>query len=207
VFSAEAASPEEFFARYFERFDIQVAGEWYRAWHGDAYDPLFLGNFGLPSSALMHAGFFRQLGGFRDDLRLAEETEFFHRAAAAAEVVLVDAPLVSYRRGMDGSLISGANAARLSHNALESLDSAAALRPERSARAAANWRLGRQRLLERLASTQLSNLEATAAREQFRAAWAAGAPRSLKSMALYGATFLPMPVLRQLGRLKRMARG
>lgn len=202
VFSAEGLPVHEFFARYLERFEIEAGGERFTAWRGDAYDALFLGNFGLPSSALVQADFFRSLGGFREHLRLAEETEFFHRAAAAGPMVMVDAPLVSYRRGSGGSLISSRNAETLARNALASIDSAAALRPGRSERATANWRTGRQRLLSRLGYTQLSNLEATAARASFAEAWAAGAPRSIKSRALYAATFLPPWALAVMGRMK-----
>ncbi len=202
VFAAEGVAAGDFFGRYLERFEVEAGGERFTAWRGDAYDALFLGNFGLPSSALVKASFFREIQGFRDHLRLAEETEFFHRAAAAAPMVLVDAPLVSYRRGSGGSLISSRNAEALARNALASIDSAAALRPGRSDRATANWRTGRQRLLSRLAYTQLSNLEGPAARASFAEAWAAGAPRSVKTRALYAATYLPRWALALMGKLK-----
>jgi glycosyltransferase involved in cell wall biosynthesis len=203
VFSAERTAPAAFFDAYLDRMTLTVGGGTWTMWCGDAYDALFLGNFGLPSSAMVEAGWFRGLGGFRDDLRLAEETEFFHRASASAPLVLLEAPLVSYRRGLGGSLVSSANVATLARNALESLDAAAALRPGRTGRATANWHRGRQRLLEHLAYTQLTNFETTESRRAWHEAWAAGSPRSPRSLALFGATFLPRPLLQALGRLKR----
>lgn len=207
VFAAERCSPQEFFASYFESLSISVHDATWQGWRGDAYDALFLGNFGLPSSAVVEAAFYRELGGFRDHLRLAEETEFFHRAAAHAPVVLVDAPLVSYRRGVGGSLISPANAGRLVENALASLDGAAALRPGRSARATANWRKGRARLLRKLAWVQLTNLDPKAARASLQAAWQAGTPRDPRSLGLYAATLLPGSVLQVLRQARRASRG
>lgn len=202
LFERATEPPSAFFARYLERFEVTAGPDQFTAWRGDAYDAFFLGNFGLPSSAMVDAAFFREIGGFRNDLRLAEETEFFHRAAAYAPMAMVDAPLVSYRRGSGGSLVSSQNAETLARNALASLDSAAALRPGRSARANANWQEGKRRLLTRLAYMQLSNLERAPARASIDAAWAAGAPRSASSLAMYGATFLPRPALAFLGRMK-----
>ena len=205
LFTAERTAPAAFFDAYLDRMTLSVGGDSWTMWRGDAYDALFLGNFGLPSSAMVEAAWFRELGGFRDDLRLAEETEFFHRAAAGAPLVLLEAPLVSYRRGLGGSLVSSANVATLARNALQSIDAAAALRPGRSARATANWHRGRQRLLEHLAYTQLTNFETAESRRAWREAWAAGSPRSARALALFAATFLPRPFLRALGRLKHAA--
>lgn len=202
VFAAEGVEPAAFFARYLEPLEVRMGDTAFPAWQGDAWAALFLGNFGLPSSAMVDAAFFRELGGFRPDLRLAEETEFFHRAAAAAPLVLVDAPLVSYRRGVGGSLISGANATRLIENALASLDRAATLRPALDARAGANLRTGRRRLYEKLAWVQFTNLAGADVRHTLQGAWAAGVPRTARGLGLYLASLVPAPVLGAVARLK-----
>ncbi len=136
----------------------------YTVFHGDAYDALFLGNFGLPSSAVVGTDPLCRSGGFDPTFRMAEETEFFHRLAATATVAVVMASLVGYRVGQSGSLTSPANTATLIANALTSVDRAAALRPARSDRATRNWESGRQALMRRLAYTHLSNFDGRGAR-------------------------------------------
>ncbi len=131
LFSEEQVSPEAFFAGYLQATSIDAGGVQFHAWSGDAYDALFLGNFGLPSSAMVRRTLFEQVGGFDPAFRIAEETEFFHRIAAAAEVAIVAASMVGYRTAQSGSLVSPANSSRLIENALASLDRAAALRPGR----------------------------------------------------------------------------
>ena len=128
LFHDDRVSAEEFFDRYLKRESVKVGGEHYAVFTGDAYDALFLGNFGLPSSSLVQRALFEQVGGFNPAFRIAEETEFFHRIAAAADLVVVAASLVGYRTGQSGSLVSPANASRLIENALASLERAATLR-------------------------------------------------------------------------------
>jgi GT2 family glycosyltransferase len=203
VFREEGIAPADFFAQYFRRDAVQAGGEFFEVFAGDAYEPLFLGNFGLPSSSMIARGLFEQVGGFNPAFRMAEETEFFHRIAAAGEVAIVTTSLVGYRTSQSGSLVSPANSARLIENALASLTAAAALRTVRTARGTANWHRGRRKLMHRLAYTRLSNLDGTGARAALRDAWAAGAPRDAWSLSMLGASLLPAPVLRLLHSAKK----
>jgi len=202
VFRQEGESPESFFMRYFERRALDIGGERTMVFTGDAYDALFLGNFGLPSSIVIDRDCFDEVGGFNVEFRLAEETEFFHRVAAHAPVVIVTGALVGYRVGRAGGLISPANSEKLILNALRSMDGAIGVRPH-AQRSAAHWQRGRRRLLARLAYTRLSNLDGSGARAALRDAWRAGAPRDVRSLGLFVTTLLPAPALRGLHQLKR----
>ena len=206
VFGDQHTTADAFFVQYLRRESFEAGGESWEMFCGDAYDALFLGNFGLPSSALMRRGFFEQVGGFDPAFRLAEETEFFHRIAAAGEVAIVTSSLVGYRTGQSGSLVSPANVARLIENALSSLERAAALRPGRSLRATSNWHRGRRKLMRRLAYARLSNFDRAGARAALRGAWAAGGPHDAWSLSVLGVSLLPAPVLRLLHSAKRGAR-
>jgi glycosyltransferase involved in cell wall biosynthesis len=203
LFKDEGVTPPEFFAQYFRRDAVEADGQLFEVFAGDAYDALFLGNFGLPSSSMIAKGLFEQVGGFNPAFRIAEETEFFHRIAAVAEVAIVTTSLVGYRTSQSGSLVSPANSSRLIENALASLERAATLRAIRTARGSANWQRGRRKLMNRLAYTRLSNFDGAGARAALRDAWAAGAPRGAWSLALFGASLLPAPVLRALHSAKK----
>jgi GT2 family glycosyltransferase len=202
VFGQEGEGAEAFFARYFERREVEVGGERATVFTGDAYDALFLGNFGLPSSVVIDRELFAEVGGFNPEFRLAEETEFFHRVAARAPVAIVTSALVGYRVGRAGGLISPANSERLIQNALRSVDGAHGMRPA-AERSVAHWQRGRRRLLQRLAYTRLSNFDRAGARAALRDAWASGAPRDARSLGLYVTSLLPAPALRGLHQLKR----
>jgi hypothetical protein len=203
VFTELGVRPNAFFARFLDRGEIAVQAEPHTVYSGDVFELLFHGNVGLPSSALVHREMLERCGGFDDTFRLAEETEFFHRLAAAAEAAIVMTPLVRYRVGTTGALTAPHQTARLVDNALRSLDRASALRPlspgERSA-----YHAGRRRLLLRLAYAQLSMLARGAARDAAARAWRAGpGPRPA---AIYAASLLPKFVLRTLHVVKRFAR-
>ena len=205
VFRSERSEPAEFFARYFTPLAITAAGGTHPAWAGDAWVPLFLGNFALPSSAVIRRDVFEKSGGFDPAFRLAEETEFFHRLAAASPVVILAEPLVGYRVGQAGSLISPANTGRLIANALASQDRAAALRPA-SAESAAHHRRGRQSLLRKLAYLNLTLGDGAGARTALADAWRSGAGRDGSSLAIYGASYLPRGILEGLRRAKAALR-
>jgi glycosyltransferase involved in cell wall biosynthesis len=202
VFGQEGERAETFFARYFDRRALEVAGEPVTVFTGDAYAALFLGNFGLPSSVVIDRALFTEVGGFNPEFRLAEETEFFHRVAARAPVVILLPALVGYRVGRAGGLISPANSERLIQNALRSVDGAHEMRPPDEL-SRTHWQRGRRRLLQRLAYTRLSNFDRAGARTALRDAWASGAPRDARSLGLYMTSLLPAPALRGLHQLKR----
>lgn len=201
VFRETGADPERHFAAHLTRDE----GDGIPAYGGDLFALLFAGNVCLPSSALVRRDLFEQLGGFDPAWRLAEETEFFHRLAAAAPGVIVMAPLVGYRVGQSGALTSPANTVKLVRGALESLDRAAvsrgALTPaEREARDR-----GRERLLLRLAYAQLASYDPRGARESLDAlapaARSGGRARTLRLLSA-----LPPGALRAVHAVKRWAR-
>ena len=205
VFEAEGLTPARFFARYLRAVTITAAGADHRAWIGDAYVPLFLGNFALPSSAVVRRELFDRVGGFDPAFRLAEETEFFHRLAAASPVVIVPESLVGYRVGQAGSLISPANTGKLIANALTSLERAAALRPA-TAESESHYRRGRQALLRKLAYLKLTLGEGSAARSALRDAWRAGARPDPWSLGVWALSFMPAAILESLRKAKRAIR-
>ena len=159
----------------------------------------------MPSSAIIRRGFLAQIGGFDPSLRLAEETEFFHRAAAFSPGIVVMSKLVRYRAADGDSLTSVRNVAPLTESALRSLDSASSRRPMdagyRQAQAA-----GRRNLLLRLAYAQLSVRDGPAVRQTLRRLGDYGAPMGRRGAALWAASLLPPSALGALHGGKRLLR-
>jgi glycosyltransferase involved in cell wall biosynthesis len=181
---------------------VTVGAGVHEAFAGDLFELLFAGNVVLPSSALIHRSVFDRVGGFDPEFRLAEETEFFHRVASVAPGVVVLSPLVRYRVAQAGSLTSSANSARLSANALQSVDRAARLRAPLPASTRKAWRSGRRTLLLRQAYAELSMYDGRAARQT---AWRAGASPRTAVLVLLGS--LPSGALRGMHQLKRLLAG
>jgi glycosyltransferase involved in cell wall biosynthesis len=206
VFRASGLEPDAFFRKYFTEVAIPVGTRAHQAFQGDAFAPLFLGNFALPSSAVVRRELFERSGGFDPALRLAEETDFFHRLAALSPVVLLTESLVGYRVGQAGSLISPANTIKLIRNALGTADRVSALRaatPEIDE----HRRTGRVMLLRKLAYAELSALNGLAARHAIREAWDSGGAHDPLSLAIYAGSLLPSRLLTVLHRAKRRLRG
>ncbi len=205
IFAELGASADDVFSRAFACTDIECADASHRVYSGDPFQLLFRGNFALPSSVMVRREVFDAIGGFDETLRLAEETECFHRLAARSCVAVVMSPLVRYRVGGQGSLTSSTNTTRLIRNALTSLDRAARLRPELSPSEQRAYEAGRQSLLLRLAYTQLSVLEREAARATVAEVWrrGGGVGRTPRGLAIYAASLLPVALLRRLHSLKR----
>jgi glycosyltransferase involved in cell wall biosynthesis len=203
VFAAAGEAPVAHFGRWLARTETEVARQMHTCFHGDFFELLFHGNVVLPSSALLHRELFSEAGYFDEDFRVAEETEFFHRVAARRPGVMVMSPLVGYRVTAAGSLTNPANTPRLMHNALSSLDRAAALRGRLSESERVAYEQGRRRLLVALAYAELSLLQRAEARDALSRAWRAGERKSPRSLALYAASLLPKAALRGLHRVKR----
>ncbi len=55
-----------------------------------------------PSTAIMDMGLFRELGGFREDLEVAEDYEFWLRVTSRTPVGYIDKPCIQKRAGMPG---------------------------------------------------------------------------------------------------------
>jgi len=206
LFAELGAAPEELFAKFLSSSSTELGGRRHTVYSGDAFALLFHGNVGLPSSVLMHRSLVKEAGAFDERFRVAEETEYFHRLAAVSPVVIVMSSLVRYRVGQVGSLISSTNTTQLVENALKSLDQATRLRGILSAAERLAYRSGQRRLLLTLAYAQLSVCDVHAARATVVRAWRAHALAGPRSLAVYAASFLPVPVLRSLHELKRQWR-
>jgi glycosyltransferase involved in cell wall biosynthesis len=207
VFRDTALTPDEFFARHLSSGEVAAAGRAHWVYHGDAYVPLFYGNFASPATAMVRRRLFEDMGGFDPALRFAEETEFFHRLSTRGPVVVVMSPLLRWRVGQAVSLISSTNTGSLVRNALLSLERAAALRAPLDDRARGAYLAGRRSLLYRLAYWQLSVLDPAAARATLREAGRAGAGiSSPRWLGLRAAAWLPRSVLRRVYALKRRSR-
>lgn len=204
VFREEKLNPLEHFERFLAPREIAVAGGSLTIFTGDAYPALFLGNFALPSSSVIRRDIFLDVGGFSEDFRLAEETEFFHRLAAREPVTLLVPSLVGYRMSQPGSLVSAANIARLVENAINSGDRALRLRSDDTGSTFVLYARGRRRLLRKLAWVHLSSYDGAKARLCLRQARTAGDSPDLRYLAIYALSWLPRSVLRTLHAVMRL---
>jgi GT2 family glycosyltransferase len=203
VFEDVGREPASFFGATLRHFTVPSAGSSHEVFAGDVYDSLFEGNFCHVSTLVVRRALFARLGGFDEEFRVAEDTEFFHRLAAAAPVAVVMTRLVGWRVGQNTTLTSSPNIVPIIRNALTSLERAASLRAPLSGRAQAALARAVPRQWLRLAYTQLSLYHGSEARACVRRAWQAGAPASLASVGLYLASLLPARGLRLLHAFKR----
>jgi len=79
---------------------------------------LFCGNFILPSSALVRKSVADRLGGFDENFRIAEETDYFLRLCSEGNAAYVDMPLAGYLIKRTGNLTGSPNTERLIRNAI-----------------------------------------------------------------------------------------
>ena len=205
VFRAVGMTPEEFFGQYFERRTVQAAGAEHTWFAGDAWYPLFLGNFIFPSAVMIRRDLFRESGGFDRAFRVAQDTEYFHRISARSPIGVVMTPLMLYRAASGTSLSFRSNSIELVSNALTSIDRAYRLRPATS-EAESHYRRGRRVLLRRLAYANLTQMNGPEARRVLREGWQWGLPRDAWTLGVYAASLLPRPALRLLHGAKRAFR-
>jgi len=206
LFTDLGVTPEELFGRTLQREELEVNGERHVVYSGDVYGLLFHGNFVLPSTAIVSRETVQAVGKFDESMRVAEDTEFFHRVAAHAPASLVMTPLVRYRVGDPTSLVASDTTLQSVRNAITSLERAAHLRPALSPPEREAYDAGRQRLMLRLAYTLLTRLDGRGARRSIREAWRLGAPRTARGLGIIAASFLPPAALTGLHRLKRRLR-
>ena len=57
-----------------------------------------------PSTVMIRSGYYRRTGGFREDLEIAEDYEFWLRITSEQNVVYLDEPLTVKRAGHEGQL-------------------------------------------------------------------------------------------------------
>ena len=206
LFSDLGERPEEFFSRWFTRTEVEAGGRRQSVFYGDAYSPLFCGNFIAPSGVLLRREVVDHVGGFDEAWRLAEETEFFHRVAAVAPLGIVMTPLFRYRVGHQVRLVASENIVRLIENAILSGEQAARIRGPLSGATLEAYRTGKQRLLLNLAYTRLSMFDRAGARAGVMRAWREGARPSARSLGVLASSLVPEWTLRGLHRLKRAIR-
>lgn len=204
VFGDTGLDPEALLESRLKRRELGIRGHELCVYVGDAYELFFLGNLAYPSSVLASRRLLLRSAGFDESWRLAEETEFFHRLAAIAPVVVLPQPLLFWRESSPSALTTSTNTVALISQALVSLDRAYALRPTDASRDAVTraYRRGQGFLWRRLAWARLSESQGTLAREAIRKSWRTGGP-SVFLAALAFASLLPRPVLRMLHQLKR----
>jgi GT2 family glycosyltransferase len=201
VFEQKRIDPESHFTPWLRSRTVATAGGEHVVFVGDAFGLLFEGNVGLPSSSIVARSLLDEAGLFDESFRCAEETEFFHRLAAAAPVAIVMTPLVDYRVGHASIVSDPASTVRLKENALVSLERAARLRPTLTAAERAACRRGTHGMRMRLAYARLSTLDTAGARA---ALWPALRERpSPRAGGILLASLLPAPALRGLHWLKR----
>lgn len=203
AFQYMGCDPQALFSEHLERFDLAVGDRSLSAYQGDLFALLFYGNIVLPSSVVMWRDAFDEVGGFSASLRVAEETEFFHRLAARFRAVLIDEPLTVYHTTGSG-LTAPQNTPELVSNALLSLASASRLRPL-TPKAKTALETSRRHLYERLAYSRLSLLDGSGARAAVREAQHVGV-RTVRLMAIALASVLPKPLLLALHAAKRALR-
>jgi GT2 family glycosyltransferase len=206
IFAETGMTPEAHFGRWLRREAVEAGGREIPVYAGDAYGLFFEGNVALPSSAVVSRALIERAGAFDDAFRVAgEETDFFHRAAAAGPVAVVLDALLDYRVG-HGSMVATTDSTRFITAALELLERAARLRPSLTPAERRAWHRGRTRLLLRLAYARLSSLDGAGARAALRDGWRAGGARSARAAAILLASLAPPSVLRGLHGLKRRVR-
>ncbi|HEX2191138.1 MAG TPA: glycosyltransferase family 2 protein [Longimicrobiaceae bacterium] len=207
VFCEVGRDSRDWFAAALRELRVEAAGAPHVAFVGDAFEMLFHGNVVLPSAAMVRRDRFLQVGGFDEALRVAEDTEFFHRLAAASPVVVVTSPLLRWRVGHEERLTASANTRDLVRGALLSNERAARLRHPLPPGAERARRGARQRLLLRLAYLHLSLFERREARSAVLDAWRQGAALSRRSVGIYGTSLLPTSMLRGLHTIKKVLNG
>ena len=207
IFGQLGQTPAQFFESWLTKRGALDAGD--RSiplYTGDLFEPLFLGNVCLPSSALIRRDALVQAGGFNPALRLAEETEFFHRLAARSQVAYLAGPLVQYRKGQAGALTSGSNTVPLTRNALESMNAAVDYRGGLTQREQQTFRRGRANLLLYMARAQLAEHDAGGARNTLRELRRDGVAPAARLAPLIAASLLPESALRALLAARRALR-
>jgi hypothetical protein len=201
VFSETRVSPEQHFARWLDGRYFDTEGSSLKLFTGDPFGMLFLGNVVIPSTALVSRDVVAEVGFFDEGLRVAEDTEYFHRVAARSRVTIVMSPLSQYRVGHP-SLVAQ-KSERLIANAILSADRAATLRPNLSLRERDALARGKRILRERLAYSRLAALDRNGVRAALRSEdgryfW------STRSAALILSSLLPPGLLTALHRAKRV---
>lgn len=93
-------------------------GEEIVVYYGQIAKYLFRGNFILPSSVVIRKSAIDRVGGFDENYKVAEETEFFLRFCTLNDAAFVDHPMVDYLVKRKGNLTGSSNTELLIKNAI-----------------------------------------------------------------------------------------
>ncbi len=165
-----------------------------RLYVGDVFSPMIMGNLVLASSTVIRRERLERADRFDETLPMGEDYEFFLRACRAGPVAFVDVDDVRYRVGNADKLSGRQSPLPMASSYLKVLEETLARDGDRitlppamvsEARAYAHRWVGR---------IQLQNGSRRSARAHLGQALRIG-PWQPTTMALYGLTFVPTPVL------------
>jgi glycosyltransferase involved in cell wall biosynthesis len=201
VFTQLRVTPNDHFSAWLAKTTVESPLGPVDVFGGDAFGMLFEGNVCLTSTAVVRRDLIARAGGYNPDF-MAEDTEFFHRLAAAGRVAIVMNELIDYRVGHP-SMMSARDVTPFVRSALRSIDLAARLRPALTPREERAYREGRSRLRIRLAYQRLSVLDRAGARQTVLDGWRRGELLSGRALAIVLASLIPSSGLRTLHAAKR----
>jgi GT2 family glycosyltransferase len=190
-------TPASVFAGALERRRHVAGGTDHLVFTGDAFDLFFLGNFGLPSTALLRRTLIERAGPFDPSFRVAGDNEFFHRVSAHGEVAIIMSALAVWRVGHGDKLSGASNTPELIAGSQRSMSLASKIRPL-SLHARRNYDVSRRLLSRRLAYEWLSQYRPSDARSTIWRSIVDHRDRSAKAFALLGMSLLPRTFLRWL---------
>jgi glycosyltransferase involved in cell wall biosynthesis len=201
VFTQLRVTSDEHFGAWLAKTTVESPLGPVDVFGGDAFGMLFEGNVCLTSTAVVRRDLIGRTGGYNPDF-MAEDTEFFHRLAAAGPVAIVMNELLDYRVGHP-SMMSVRDVTPFIRSALRSIDLAARLRPTLTPREERAYREGRSRLRIRLAYQRLSVLDRAGARQAVLDGWRRRELISGRALAILLASLIPSSGLRALHAVKR----
>src|SRR2546425_11355073 len=111
------------------RATVVAAGGGRSVYAGDTFELLFEGNFAPPQCTMLQRRLCERVGGFDPAMRVAQDTEYFHRVAAVSPVAIIMEPLVQWRGGVESHKNSPPNTPPPGPDALIHAGRAVAPRP------------------------------------------------------------------------------
>lgn len=205
IFSEGGMAPASHFAKWLEMRKIAWGSATTEVFYGDAFGMLFLGNVALTSTSVVDRDLIRRAGLFNETLRVAEDTEFFHRISTFSKAVILMKPLTEYRVG-HAALTKGDPIPYI-ENTLQSIEDAAQRRLPLTTKERAAFHEGRRQFRMRLAYARLSSLDRAGARQALYDGLHEGGMLSPRSTAIMLASLLPDTALRSLHWAKRAIAG
>jgi glycosyltransferase involved in cell wall biosynthesis len=205
VFAQLRVTPTVHFGAWLAKTTIESPLGAVDVFGGDAFGMLFEGNVCLTSTAVARRDLIARAGRYDPEF-MAEDTEFFHRLAAAAPVAIVMTELLDYRVGHP-SMMSVRDVTPFIRSALRSMDLAARLRPALTPREKRAHGAGRSRLRLRLAYQRLSVLDRAGARQAVLDGWRRRELISGRALGILLASLIPSSGLRAIHAVKRGVMG